>query len=158
MYVQCPVKICWKFYKEISNPSLYGGIKALISSGIYYRVLVYFERQKFSERNNDEKTSRTKFSSSVDPNLLRLPERIVKLLILFVLSLLVTALVFLSQRKKRMMSRCLVSTFLMTNGMNNLSVLGLYKTLTELFLLEAKILKRLYQLSKQLYPKSKLSP
>jgi len=147
-----PLKRMWQFLSKISDPSLYRGIKTLISSGIYYRALEYFESRKFLERNNAQEKSRTLISSSNDPNLLKLTGRIVTLFILFLLSLVITALVFFSER---VISRFLASTYLMTRGMNTQNVLELYKTLPELFLREVKIQKVLYQLSMQLYPRNK---
>jgi len=147
-----PLKRFWEFLSEVSDPILYRDIKTLISSGIYYLVLEYFENQKFLERNNAKETSRTLISSSSDTNLLKLTGRIVTLFILFLLSLIVTVLVFFFER---MRSRCLNSTYLTTRGINSRSFLGLCKILIELFLREAKIQKRLFQLSMQLYRRSK---
>jgi len=146
-----PLKRLWVFYSEISNPPMYRDIKALISSGIYYRVLQYFESQKFIERNSAKEKSRANITTSTDPNLLKLTGRIVTLFVLFLLSLLATVLVCFSER---IVFLCLASTYLMTRRLNYGSVLGLNKILTELRVARIIIQRLLFRLSMKFYPRS----
>jgi len=89
----------WLFRSEESVPILYKKMKLLISSGIFYRVLNYFENQKYLERNNAAGVSKIRNrSSELEPNLLKLTGRIVTLFILFITVLLVTVLVLFFER------------------------------------------------------------
>jgi len=95
-----------EFACDKSNPRMYNDLNILISSGIFHRVLSYFENYKYLVRRNDNEGIEDINRSDSDPQLMKLAGRLGTLFILFVLVLCVTMLVLFFEF---LLALCLIS-------------------------------------------------
>jgi len=92
------LKRFWKFGSWLDNPRLYRDMKLLITSGVYYKLLNYFETQKYFSRRNkiSLNDTATRYNSLTEPTL-QLTGRIVTLFVLFVSILLMTLVILIAE-------------------------------------------------------------